>query len=172
MKVTEGLVRLARSFAFEGHRGHLRKYTGAPYITHPARVARAAKWWGLSEEAIAAAWLHDVVEDCGITFEELEEKFGPRVSFLVDATSDLNREKGPGNPRAKRKAAYAAKIHAVRDYEAHMIKGLDILDNAPGIKKHDPDKFWEVYRDEARNLASKLDLADAELRNRLADVLG
>lgn len=163
------LVSRASRFAVRAHEGHLRKYHGSPYITHPARVARAARKAGLSDEAIAAAWLHDVVEDVGVTIEEVKNLFGERVSFLVWSLSDLT-PKSEGN-RALRKSLYARKLHKSRDPEVHTIKTLDILDNAPGIKADDPGKFWRVYLKEAKDLAEALDLAHEGPKKTLLEVL-
>lgn len=67
-------VRAAR-FARDAHKGQSRKYTGRPYIVHPMNVAVLVKnhYTGPHyDEAIAAAWLHDVVEDCGVKLRTIE----------------------------------------------------------------------------------------------------
>ena len=98
-----GLVERARDFALAAHRGvgQLRKYTGEPYEEHLRRVAAIVEEHAGDPEMIAAAWLHDVVEDTPATIEEVERAFGPGVRGLVEALTDMS---GPqhGN-RAARK---------------------------------------------------------------------
>ncbi len=67
------------------------RHNGAPYITHPAAVAGIVAGWHLDEESVAAALLHDVVEDCPFTVADLEERFGPRVAQIVDGVSKIER---------------------------------------------------------------------------------
>ncbi|MGZ2224894.1 hypothetical protein [Glutamicibacter nicotianae] len=63
MDEQKSLVELAKAIAVRAHEGQVDKL-GAAYIGHPARVAGHARAFGGSPEAIAAAWLHDVIEDC------------------------------------------------------------------------------------------------------------
>ena len=73
----------AAVFAEMAHRGVFRKGTDIPYITHPMEAAVIVSAFTDDEEMIAAALLHDVMEDAGVTREELEQAFGPRVAWLV-----------------------------------------------------------------------------------------
>jgi GTP pyrophosphokinase len=83
-------VRLAYRFADEGHLGQLRK-NGEPYITHPIAVASQCAEWKLDAQALMAALLHDVMEDCGATKIELIERFGAPVAELVDGLTKLDK---------------------------------------------------------------------------------
>lgn len=83
-------VRLAYRFADEGHLGQLRK-NGEPYITHPIAVAAQCAEWKLDAQALMAALLHDVMEDCGATKVELVERFGAPVAELVDGLTKLDK---------------------------------------------------------------------------------
>ncbi|MDT8992441.1 bifunctional (p)ppGpp synthetase/guanosine-3',5'-bis(diphosphate) 3'-pyrophosphohydrolase [Curvibacter sp. APW13] len=83
-------VRLAYRFADEGHLGQLRK-NGEPYITHPIAVAAQCAEWKLDAQALMAALLHDVMEDCGTTKIELIERFGAPVAELVDGLTKLDK---------------------------------------------------------------------------------
>ena len=83
------LLESAFAFAFAKHGGQ-RRSTGELYITHPIAVARILAEGGHDSDVIAAALLHDVVEDCGVTIEELEEKFGPAVAEMVDTVTKVN----------------------------------------------------------------------------------
>ena len=82
----------AMMFARDAHREQVRKYTGNPYIDHLAEVAGiiasvdmdALSCGVISQPvAIAVAWLHDCVEDCGISLQSIDENFGPQVAIGV-----------------------------------------------------------------------------------------
>ena len=77
------LVSDAMIFASRAHDGMLRKGTNIPYIVHPAEVAAIAATLTDDPEILAAALLHDVMEDCGVSEAELAERFGARVAQLV-----------------------------------------------------------------------------------------
>src|SRR4051812_3189550 len=96
------IIKAAR-LAEEWHRGQVRKFTGRPYIEHPGRVAaRITRHAGATESRVAAAWLHDVMEDCGITYKRLEAEFSVRTAVLVRELTNPSKE-FPDLPRAKRK---------------------------------------------------------------------
>ena len=82
------MIEEAAEFAREAHRGMFRKGTEIPYIVHPIETAVIVASFTDDEEVIAAALLHDVVEDTDVTGEELEHRFGPRVAGLVMAESE------------------------------------------------------------------------------------
>ncbi len=83
------LVRRAYDFALEKHKFQ-RREDGTPYITHPLAVAMTLAKAGYESDLIAAALLHDVVEDCGVTVKTLEEKFGSQIADIVDAVSAVS----------------------------------------------------------------------------------
>lgn len=86
------MIKEAAEFAREAHRGMFRKGTDIPYIVHPVETAVIVAAFTDDEEMIAAALLHDVVEDTQVTGEELRQRFGPRVADLVLAeTEDKSR---------------------------------------------------------------------------------
>ncbi len=82
-KVKDALI-----FATQCHKGQKRK-TGEPYIIHPIQSAKLLAEMNMDWHTIAAALLHDVMEDCGITFTELKNKFGVEVATLVDGVTKL-----------------------------------------------------------------------------------
>jgi GTP pyrophosphokinase len=88
----EGLdmVRRAYRYADEAHLGQMRN-SGEPYITHPIAVAAQCAEWKLDAQALAAALLHDAMEDCGITKADLIERFGIQVADLVDGLTKLDK---------------------------------------------------------------------------------
>lgn len=86
------MIREAADFATEAHKGMVRKGGGIPYIYHPMEVALLSSQMTEDEEVIAAAYLHDVLEDTSVTAEELKTRFGDRVLALVLAeTEDKSR---------------------------------------------------------------------------------
>lgn len=83
------LINDAFQFALSKH-GDARRRTKEPYIEHPLSVAQILVDLGFESDMVAAALLHDVVEDCGVTVEELADRFGRSVADLVDALSAVN----------------------------------------------------------------------------------
>ena len=81
-------VQAALSFATQAHQGQTRA-DGSPYATHPIDVATMVAKLGLSADAVCAALLHDVSEDCGATEQELSEKFNPSIASMVQDLSKL-----------------------------------------------------------------------------------
>lgn len=86
------LIKKAYEFAANAHRGQKRK-SGDPYIAHPLAVAETVAAWHQDAAAVAAALLHDVVEDTGVALELLESEFGAEVAELVDAVTKLGKIK-------------------------------------------------------------------------------
>ena len=81
----------AAKFARLAHAGHKRAH-GAPYFGHPRAVAKSLWKAGYRGATISAAYLHDTVEDCGVTFETLETLFGAEVTRLVRAVTKAKAE--------------------------------------------------------------------------------
>ena len=85
-----GLVEDAFAFASQCHDGQERM-SGVPYIEHPIQTALELAELRLDADSLAAGLLHDVIEDCGVTVEQLTERFGPEVAKLVDGVTKLTR---------------------------------------------------------------------------------
>lgn len=165
----------AMEFAREVHKDQLRKYTGNPYSDHLAEVAgiaATAYWWikdtctTTYNEFIATAWLHDCVEDQGITWNQLYVHFGQTVADGVQWLSDMET----GN-RATRKALSRVRLQQAPGW-VQSIKVADLISNTSSIVKHDP-KFAAVYLEEKRLLLDVLTKADYNLvkiaRNQLKE---
>ena len=151
---------LAARFAGGAHLYQKRKYTGEPYFLHCHEVATIIKeHYPKDYEVIAAAYLHDVVEDCGIRYNTLVSVFGVRTAAMVSALSDVEI----GN-RVERKRLSRIRLHKACK-EVQDIKCADIISNAPSIIQHDP-KFAKVFVSEVKDLLLVLDKADRELHNR------
>ncbi len=82
------MIQRAAEFAARAHEGALRKGSNMPYIVHPKEVAMIVAVMTEEPDVIAAAYLHDVIEDAGVTYQELAEEFGSRVADLVQAESE------------------------------------------------------------------------------------
>ncbi|HEY0948140.1 MAG TPA: RelA/SpoT family protein [Candidatus Paceibacterota bacterium] len=94
----EALVEKAYAFAENAHKDH-KRYSGEPYFTHPAAVAKQLAEFGMDAPTIAAALLHDSIEDVGVTPEEIDREFGPEVLFLVEGVTKLGKHKYQGGER-------------------------------------------------------------------------
>ena len=151
----------AREFATRHHEAvnHLRKYTAEPYMTHPAAVAEIVRGVPHTPEMIAAALLHDTVEDTHATQEDIEQEFGPEVGRLVFYLTDASKS-SDGN-RAARKTIDRAHI-AFAPVQAKTVKLADLIDNARSIAAHDPN-FAPVYMAEKAALLEVLRDADPTL---------
>ncbi len=158
----ETLVEKARRFAVSAHAGikQLRKYTLQPYEVHLKAVAHlVASTEDADEAMIAAAWLHDTVEDTPVTFEEIEREFGADVTALVKQLTDISRS-GDGN-RATRKEI-DRKHTAQASPRAKTIKLADLIDNCTDICRNDP-KFGRVFLHEMSLLLEVLGEGDPRL---------
>lgn len=87
-RISTKKVQRAYSFAFELHKEQLRK-DGTPYISHPVEVAIILADLGFDDDVICAGLLHDVVEDCGVTVDQIKSEFNSKVAELVDAVSAI-----------------------------------------------------------------------------------
>lgn len=140
----------AADFAREWHGTQVRKYTGEPFYHHPLRVMELVSSVTNETNVLAAALLHDVVEDTGITIHGVASWFGEDVGKLVD---DLTNKTTPSDgDRAKRKAMDRERIAGI-DPRAKTIKLADRLDNLPSVMSDDPDqKFKAAYLAETKSL--------------------
>lgn len=153
------VVDQAYRFAAVAHGQQKRKYTGEPYINHPRNVAGLVKTAGGTDAMVAAAYLHDVVEDTPVTNADIRDIFGNEIADLVGWVTDVSRPED-GN-RAARKAIDCAHL-AAAPAEAQTIKLADLIDNTASIRDRDPD-FWKVYRLEKLALLEVLTKGDPNL---------
>ncbi len=127
-----GLITDAFSVAFEAHKGQLR-HSGEPFISHPLSVASIVSRLGLDEVSIAAALLHDTVEDTHVSLEEIQGSFGVEVAKLVDSLTKLDRLNF--DSREAQQAATMRKmlIAMATDWRVLVIKLADRLHNMETI---------------------------------------
>src|SRR4051812_2923725 len=114
------LVADAVEWAADRHEGERRELDGAPFLLHPLEVAALLSGRGLDDEVIAAAVLHDVVEQTDATVAGIRERFGERVARAVAAVSEDDGIAGYG----ERKAALRAQV-AAADADAHAVYVAD-----------------------------------------------
>jgi (p)ppGpp synthase/HD superfamily hydrolase len=124
------LGKLALDWAAVWHKDQRRKYPNAdvPYMSHVAGVAAILSRHGFAEEVVAAGALHDVMEDCGITHDELSQKFGAKVADLVRHVSEEDKSLS----WEERKKAYLDHF-AHEPWEAQAITLADKIDNFQSI---------------------------------------
>ena len=136
-------------FAVKAHDGMRRKKTATPYILHPMEAAVIVGTMSDDENLIAAAALHDVVEDAGITLEEVEEKFGKRVRDLVASESEDKRaELPPGDTWRIRKEESLEVLKNTNDIGVLMVWLGDKLANMRSIYrtwKVEGDAMWQAF---------------------------
>lgn len=138
MDEQKSLVELAKAIAVRAHEGQVDKL-GAAYIGHPARVAGHARAFGGSPEAIAAAWLHDVIEDCEVSAEDLRNSGIPET--VIEAVELLSKR--PGQSLEE----YCAKVRG--NSPALLVKQADLADNT------DPERTSQLDPVTRQRLAEK-----------------
>nr|WP_246480510.1 HD domain-containing protein [Motiliproteus sediminis] len=137
------MISQARAFAIAAHDAvnQRRKYSGAPYWVHPQAVAGRVAKVSDDQTMIAAAWLHDVLEDTPVTAPQLRSRFGDRVtSLVIDLTNISRYEDGNRAVRKRIDREHTARAQA----DAKTIKLADIIDNVSEIVDNDPG-FARIY---------------------------
>ena len=118
----------AYEFGAIAHEGQTRK-SGEPYITHPVAVAQELAEMHLDAHAIAAAILHDVVEDTPATLEDITERFGEEVALLVDGVSKLDQIQFRSRAEAQAESFRKMMLAMIEDIRVIMVKLSDRLHN-------------------------------------------
>ena len=143
------LVSEAIAFAVKAHDGMRRKKSDAPYILHPMEAAVIVGTMTDDQHLIAAAALHDVVEDTGVTIEEIEEKFGKRVRELVQAETEDKREELPPSATWRiRKEESLEELKNAEDIAVLMVWLGDKLANMRAIYrdfKVEGNAMWQRF---------------------------
>jgi (p)ppGpp synthase/HD superfamily hydrolase len=153
------LVRAALERARLAHAGQVRNGSGGmPYVEHPVRVAALIDEADLGEEAVAAALLHDVVEDSEVTLEEIREEFGDGVAGLVGALTD---DESIDSYR-ERKAEHRERV-AASEEEALAIYAADKLTNTTTLRQAYGAEGEAVREEFKVPLELKLEIWEADL---------
>lgn len=117
-------IQKALNFSIRAHKGQKRMITKAPYVTHPFAVALILARISAGEDVIVAGLLHDTIEDCGVTREEIESEFGSKVAGIVD---DLT-EDDSNLPWDDRKKLMLEKARCM-EKDSILVKSADVLHN-------------------------------------------
>ena len=128
-------INRAFQYAYDGHNGQNRK-SGEPYITHPLHVAIYLCELNFDKETIAAALLHDLVEDTEISYDDLKKEFGEEVADIVDGVTKLDKIKYSTNEEAKADAIRKMVIAMSKDIRVLILKLADRLHNIQTIEYH------------------------------------
>lgn len=136
------LLHEAYDFAAYAHKDQLRK-SGEPYISHPVAVARiAAEELELGANPVMAAFQHDVVEDCPYSIDEIRERFGDDVAFLVGV---VTKQKKVQYDQSKQVDNFRQMLSSVQfDVRAILVKLADRLHNMRTLSSMRPDKQMKI----------------------------
>ena len=149
------LVEDAFLFALKAHGNQLR-LSGDPFITHPVETATIVADLHLDETSLAAALLHDVPEDCGVPFSEIESRFGPEVTRLVEGVTRLDKIsaqvqgiglKKIGESEAQVESLRKMFVAMAEDIRVVLIKLADRLHNMRTLKALSPEKQQRIARE-------------------------
>lgn len=177
------IVDRALRLAVEGHEGTVRKGTNVPYIVHPMEAMIIVSTMTDDQELMAAALLHDAVEDTGITLDDIHRELGPRVAALVDSETDREVE-GLSHVESwqhRKQAAVDRLASASRDVQ--MVALGDKLSNMRAMARHlqeQGDRLWQRFneKDPARHawyyrqlVASLAPLSDTAAYREFADLV-
>ncbi len=158
------------NFATAAHGTQKRKYRDEPYIKHPVRVMETCRSAGASFEVLAAALLHDVLEDTEVDEAKMkdfllsiipEEAALHTLNLVIEMTDVYTKSNFPHLNRRARKAKEFERIKQT-SAEAQTIKYADILDNAPDTAEHDPG-FARKMLHEYKTMLKEITMGDPGL---------
>ncbi|CAI2159746.1 MULTISPECIES: HD domain-containing protein [Serratia] len=167
--MTDTLAERARRYATKAHGAidQRRKYTNAPYIVHPQAVMEIVSSVPHSEEMLAAAWLHDTVEDTPSTLADIESHFGPQVASLVAMLTNVSV--GSAENRYQRKNR-DRRHSASASPQAKTIKLADLIDNTRSLLQYD-SHFAKTYLVEKQRLLEVLTEGDPQLWRQASHII-
>jgi GTP pyrophosphokinase len=144
----EDVARLETAYHFSeaAHNGQFRD-SGDPYISHPLAVANILAGLRLDSQALAAALLHDVMEDASVTKAEISRKFGKPVAELVDGVSKLDRIEFETHEEAQAENFRKMLLAMARDVRVILIKLADRLHNMRTLDAVPPEKRRRIARE-------------------------
>lgn len=132
-------VESAYQFAARAHEGQTRA-SGQPYIVHPTQVAGTLANLGLDSDTVAAGFLHDTVEDTSVTNDDIKEKFGADVAFIVDGVTKLNKYEYKSHKEFLAENHRKMLIAMAKDLRVILVKLADRLHNMHTLGHLRPDK--------------------------------
>ncbi len=169
-KAATQLITRAYAHAAEAHTGQLRR-SGEAYISHPLSVAMIVADLGLDDVTIAAALLHDAVEDTGATLADVERDFGPQVAALVDGVTKLERIKFDSKEAQQAATIRKMLVSMSRDLRVVIIKLADRLHNMRTLAALPEEKQQRIARETVEvyaPIAHRLGMQD--LKQQLEDL--
>lgn len=172
--IYSSLLHQALEFASAKHDGQYRKHPilKIPYIAHPALVGLTLSRLGYSDEVVAAGFLHDVVEDCGVTLEEIEKMFSARVASLVDQVSEPEKNMSwRARKDAYRKRMRTADLEAVAIAAADHLLNLQSLNTAFDINPDSVNIFGASLKEKLGNEGKLVEIFKKRLPGSLVDEL-
>ena len=136
----------AYKYAYEKHFGQ-KRLTGEEYIIHPLNVTYILTRISADYETLSAALLHDVVEDCGVSVNEIEENFGHNIAILVDGVTKINKLNLSGTTEALINNQRKILVGLSEDVRVIIIKLADRLNNMQTLFVHSEKKQKETARE-------------------------
>src|ERR1700721_2956054 len=140
------LIRKAWEFCISHHKGQTR-LSGEPYIIHPLEVAEVLVEMKLDATAVAAALLHDAVEDTPATNEEIGEKFGDQVAHIVEGVTKIDKIQFANREDRQAENVRKMLLAMVSDVRVVLIKLADRLHNMRTLEHLQPDKRQSIARE-------------------------
>ncbi len=140
------LVRRAYYYAEQAHDGQFR-ISGDPYVTHPLAVAGILREMHMDHQSVAAAMLHDVIEDTGLTKEAISGQFGSSVADIVDGVSKLNRIEFSTQAEAQAENFQKMALAMAKDIRVILVKLADRMHNMRTLSALKPDKQRRIARE-------------------------
>jgi guanosine-3',5'-bis(diphosphate) 3'-pyrophosphohydrolase len=177
MDKQEIILKKVEMFANNAHGSQTRRYSADPYMVHPVRVMHTCGNYLPQLPVLAAALLHDVLEDTPVTAKQLHDFLSGELSeadaaltmtYVVELTDIYTRQAYPKWNRRKRREMEFERLRDV-SAAAQTIKYADIIDNTD-ITENDPD-FARVYLNESMKLLQMIDKGHPGLRQRAIDTV-
>ncbi len=138
-----GLISEAYVQATEWHKGQMRA-TGDPYIVHPLAVTEILAQYGMDEATLAAALMHDTVEDTDLTLSDVVDQFGDEVALLIDGVTKLDRIKFSSREHAQAATIRKMAVAMAKDIRVLVIKLADRMHNIRTMAPLPPEKQKRV----------------------------
>ena len=162
-------IATAEAFATVAHEGQVRKSSGVPYVTHPLRVKDQARKFFLGVEAEIAALLHDVIEDCDISFNEIRDSFGIEVARMVWGLTNHEARNGGPDDTMNRAARKRADCLWLADQPA-VVRNLKLLDCIDNMRdRPSDDGFMDILLQELMQLRWAMAVKDDPLNEEIAN---
>jgi (p)ppGpp synthase/HD superfamily hydrolase len=166
----KNMLEKVQAFAAQAHAGQIRKYANEPYVQHPIRVMQTCSGYSNDTALLAAALLHDVVEDTAVTETALHAFLSTIthaataqriVHITVELTDAFTKQAYPQLNRGQRKQKEHERL-AHTSFEAQTIKYADIIDNSRDVVTQDPE-FARTFLHEYHQLLQLITKGHAEL---------